>query len=42
MDRLDPQEEYAVYEVDGPVDPLTAEDEDILSYDDIDDPEAFA
>ena len=42
MDRLGPQEEYAVYEVDGPVDPLTAEDEDILSYDDIDDPEAFA
>ena len=42
MDRLDPQEEYAVYEVDGPVDPLTAGDEDILSYDDIDDPEAFA
>ena len=41
MDRLDPQEEYAVYEVDGPVDPLTAEDEDILSYDDIDDPDAY-
>ena len=41
MDRLGPQEEYAVYEVDGPVDPLTAEDEDILSYDDIDDPDAY-
>ena len=42
MDRLDPQEEYAVYEDDGPGGALTAEDEDILSYDDIDDPEAFA
>ena len=42
MDRLDPQEEYAVYEDDGPGSVLTAEDEDILSYDDIDDPEAFA
>ena len=41
MDKLDPQEEYAVYEDEGP-DALTAEDEDILSYDDIDDPEAFA
>jgi len=40
MDRLDPQEEYAVYEADGPA--LTAEDEEILSYDDVDDPEAFA
>ena len=42
MDRLDPQEEYTVYEDDGPGSVLTAEDEDILSYDDIDDPEAFA
>ena len=41
MDRLDPKEEYAVYEDNGP-DALTAEDEDILSYDDVDDPEAFA
>nr|WP_325299246.1 type IV secretory system conjugative DNA transfer family protein [uncultured Dysosmobacter sp.] len=41
MDRLDPREEYAVYEVDGPPEPLTAEDEDILSYDDIDDPDAY-
>ena len=41
MDRLDPNEEYAVYEVDGPGDALTAEDEDILSYDDIDDPDAY-
>ena len=32
MDRLDPREEYAVYEVDGTPEPLTAEDEDILSY----------
>ena len=41
MDRLNPNEEYAVYEVDGPGDALTAEDEDILSYDDIDDPDAY-
>ena len=41
MDRLDPREEYAVYEVDGTPEPLTAEDEDILSYDDIDDPDAY-
>ena len=41
MDRLDPQEEYTVYEVNGPPEPLTAEDEDILSYDDIDDPDAY-
>ena len=41
MDRLDPNEEYAVYEVDGPPEPLTAEDEDILSYDDVDDPDAY-
>ena len=31
-----------MYEDDGPGSALTAEDEDILSYDDIDDPEAFA
>ena len=41
MDRLDPREEYAVYEVVGTPEPLTAEDEDILSYDDIDDPDAY-
>jgi type IV secretion system protein VirD4 len=39
--KLDPNEQYAVYEVD-----VTGEetgvDEDILNYDDIDDPEAFA
>ncbi len=30
-----------MYEVDEPGDALTAEDEDILSYDDIDDPDAY-
>jgi len=30
-----------VYEAAVPADALTAEDEDILSYDDIDDPDAF-
>ncbi len=41
IDKLDPSEEYAVYEVDELGDALTAEDEDILSYDDIDDPDAY-
>ena len=41
MDRIDPKEEYAVYEVDGPDDQHMEEDEDILNYDDIDDPDAY-
>ena len=41
MEQLDPNEQYTVYEVDVPEEALTAEDEDILSYDDIDDPDAF-
>ena len=39
MDEVDPQEEYAVYEVDVPEEPDI--DEEILSYDDIDDPDAY-
>ena len=39
MDEVDPQEEYAVYEVDVPEEPDI--DEGILSYDDIDDPDAY-
>lgn len=34
-------EVYTVYEADVPEDALTAEDEDILNYDDVDDPDAF-
>jgi type IV secretion system protein VirD4 len=30
-----------VYEVDVPAEALTEEDEDILNYDDLDDPDAF-
>jgi len=41
--KLDPNEEYTVYEVDAEADePGIGEDEDILNYDDVDDPEAFA
>lgn len=39
--RPGPEEVYAVYEADVPEDALTAEDEDILNYDDVDDPDAF-
>lgn len=39
--RPGPEELCEVYEVDVPDDALTAEDEDILSLDDIDDPDAF-
>ena len=39
--RPGPNEVCEVYEAAGPADALTAEDEDILSYDDIDDPDAF-
>lgn len=35
------EEVYTVYEADVPEDALTAEDEDILNYDDVDDPDAF-
>ncbi len=39
MKKLDPKEEYTVYEVEGPPEPDI--DEDILDYDDIDDPDAY-
>ena len=39
--RPGPEEVYTVYEADVPEDALTAEDEDILNYDDVDDPDAF-
>ena len=40
MDKIDPNEEYTVYEVDVP-DKHMEEDEDILNYDDLDDPDTF-
>ena len=40
MRKIDPNEEYTVYEVDVPDEHLE-EDEDILNYDDLDDPDAF-
>ena len=36
-----PNEACEVYEVDVPAEALTEEDEDILNYDDLDDPNAF-
>ena len=43
MAQLDPNEEYTHYEVDADEDAADiSEDEDILNYDDVDDPEAFA
>ena len=39
--RPGPNEACEVYEVDVPAEALTEEDEDILNYDDIDDPDAF-
>ena len=36
-----PNETYTVYKVDVPDAALTGEDEDILNYDDLDDPDAF-
>ena len=39
--RPSPEEVYTVYEADVPEEALTAEDEDILNYDDVDDPDAF-
>ena len=40
MKKLDPQEAYAVYEVAEPAEAVDI-DEEILSYDDIDDPDAY-
>ena len=40
MDKINPNEEYTVYEVDVP-DEHMEEDEDILNYDDLDDPDTF-
>ena len=39
MEQIDPNEEYAVYEADVPEEPDI--DEEILNYDDIDDPDAY-
>ena len=41
MDKLDPKEQYTVYEADVPDEATMDEDEDILNYDDLDDPDAF-
>ena len=41
MTKLNPNEQYTVYEVDE-LDINIGEDEDILNYDDVDDPDAFA
>ena len=41
MDKLNPNETYTVYKVDVPDEAITGEDEDILNYDDLDDPDAF-
>ena len=41
MDKLNPNETYTVYKVDVPDETITGEDEDILNYDDLDDPDAF-
>lgn len=40
MEKINPNEEYTVYEADVP-DEHMEEDEDILNYDDLDDPDAF-
>lgn len=41
--KVQPDELYTVYEVDAPREEAAAgEDEDILNYDDVDDPDAFA
>ena len=41
MEKLDPDERYTVYEADVPDEADIGEDEDILNYDDLDDPDAF-
>ena len=41
MDKLDPREQYTVYEADVPDEADIGEDEDIFNYDDLDDPDAF-
>ena len=41
MDKLNPNEQYTVYEVAVPDEAHMEEDEDILNYDDLDDPDAF-
>ena len=41
MKKLNPDEQYTVYEADVPDETGIDEDEDILNYDDLDDPDAF-
>jgi len=41
MDKLHPNEQYTVYEVAVPDEAHMEEDEDILNYDDLDDPDTF-
>lgn len=41
MEKLDPDEQYTVYEADVPDEANIGEDEDILNYDDLDDPDAI-
>jgi len=41
LKKLHPKEQFVVYEADVPAGALTSEDEDILNYDDLDDPDAF-
>ena len=41
MDKLNPNEQYTVYEVAVPDEAHMEEDEDILNYDDLDDPDTF-
>ncbi len=41
MEKLDPREQYTVYEADVPDEASIGEDEDIFNYDDLDDPDAF-
>ena len=41
MDKLNPNEQYTVYEVAVPDEAHMEEDGDILNYDDLDDPDAF-
>jgi type IV secretion system protein VirD4 len=42
MKKLNPNDQYTVYEIDATgMDTDTDEDEDILNYDDVDDPDAY-